>query len=72
MLDVHQEIDRLLEKEKVKTNSSIGTTKRGIGPTYTAKCARTGLRICDLYADANLLRKKYMKLDRPYIATIIL
>lgn len=30
---------------------SIGTTKKGIGPTYACKASRTGLRICDLMAD---------------------
>lgn len=30
---------------------SIGTTKKGIGPTYSSKAARTGLRICDLLSD---------------------
>ncbi|KAH0620318.1 hypothetical protein JD844_020572 [Phrynosoma platyrhinos] len=29
----------------------IGTTKKGIGPTYSSKAARTGLRICDLLSD---------------------
>lgn len=31
--------------------NSIGTTKKGIGPTYSCKASRTGLRICDLLAD---------------------
>lgn len=30
---------------------SLGTTKKGIGPVYSAKAARSGLRICDLLAD---------------------
>lgn len=30
---------------------SLGTTKKGIGPVYSAKAARNGLRICDLLAD---------------------
>ncbi len=30
----------------------IGTTKRGIGPCYTDKAARTGLRMCDLISDS--------------------
>lgn len=33
--------------------SSLGTTKKGIGPVYSAKAARSGLRICDLLADFN-------------------
>lgn len=55
---MHQEIDGLLELEKAKTKSSLGTTKKGIGPTYAAKSARTGLRVCDLYCDAGVLREK--------------
>lgn len=30
---------------------SLGTTKKGIGPVYSTKAARSGLRICDLLAD---------------------
>ena len=58
VLDFHQEIDSLLEEEKAKTHSSIGTTKKGIGPAYTAKSGRIGLRICDLYTDKEDLREK--------------
>lgn len=28
--------------------SKIGTTKRGIGPTYSSKCFRNGIRVGDL------------------------
>lgn len=58
MLDLHQEIDSLLEQEKAVTKSSLGTTKKGIGPTYAAKSARMGLRVCDLYTDVEVLREK--------------
>lgn len=58
VLDLHQEIDGLLEQEKAQTNSSLGTTKKGIGPTYAAKSERMGLRICDLYTDTKILREK--------------
>lgn len=34
--------------EAFRGNSDIGTTKRGIGPTYMDKYERSGLRICDL------------------------
>jgi adenylosuccinate synthase len=34
--------------EKSKGNKCIGTTGRGIGPTYVDKMARTGLRVGDL------------------------
>lgn len=34
VFDFHKKIDALLEKERHK---SLGTTKKGIGPTYAAK-----------------------------------
>lgn len=34
--------------EKSKGGSAIGTTKRGIGPTYASKALRIGLRVGDL------------------------
>ncbi len=58
VLDMHQEIDGLLEQEKAKTKSSLGTTKKGIGPTYAAKSERIGLRVCDLYSEVDVLREK--------------
>jgi adenylosuccinate synthase len=46
----HKEIDRLREEGPTTTGNKmkIGTTKRGIGPTYESKAARTGLRVGDL------------------------
>ena len=37
--------------------SQIGTTRRGIGPTYADKAARVGIRVQDLL-DAKILREK--------------
>ena len=37
---------------------SIGTTKKGIGPTYSSKASRSGLRICDLMADYGAFSEK--------------
>jgi len=34
--------------ETAKGKSAIGTTKRGIGPTYASKALRIGLRVGDL------------------------
>src|SRR5207247_9089034 len=42
----------------------IGTTKRGIGPCYTDKAARLGIRIQDLL-DAKILRKKILAAMEP-------
>lgn len=46
LFDLHQTVDGLREAELA--NSFIGTTKRGIGPCYSSKVTRNGLRVCDL------------------------
>lgn len=46
LFDFHQEVDGLRETELSK--SFIGTTKRGIGPCYSSKVTRNGIRVCDL------------------------
>ncbi len=33
-------------------SEQIGTTKRGIGPSYSTKASRDGLRVIDLYSDS--------------------
>ena len=35
-------------KEKARGKNDIGTTGKGIGPCYTDKFERSGIRICDL------------------------
>ena len=44
----HQALDKALETARGKGN--IGTTGRGIGPAYTDKASRRGLRVADLLA----------------------
>ncbi|KAI3844858.1 hypothetical protein MKW92_048538 [Papaver armeniacum] len=46
LFDFHQTVDGLRESELAK--SFIGTTKRGIGPCYSSKMIRNGVRVCDL------------------------
>ncbi len=46
VLPYHRALDEQRETQKGK--SKIGTTKRGIGPAYGDKIARTGLRMSDL------------------------
>lgn len=46
LFDFHQVVDGLREAELAK--SFIGTTKRGIGPCYSSKVIRNGIRVCDL------------------------
>lgn len=43
----HKKFDELSESEK--GDDKIGTTRRGIGPCYTDKMARNGIRVADLY-----------------------
>ena len=54
VMPYHQIFDSL--KEISKGDRKIGTTCRGIGPTYEDKVGRVGLRICDLN-DKNLKSK---------------
>ena len=46
VLPYHRELDA--QREVLKGKNKIGTTKRGIGPAYGDKAARTGLRVLDL------------------------
>jgi len=48
VFDLHQIIDGLKEQELSLGKGSIGTTRKGIGPTYSSKASRSGLRVCDL------------------------
>src|SRR6476469_4799998 len=51
--------NRTLDKvtERFLGSSKIGTTGRGIGPTYADKMSRIGIRVQDLF-DADVLRAK--------------
>ena len=60
ILPIHQVIDQI--RENKKNTKRIGTTGRGIGPSYEDKVGRRGLRICDLF-DKNDL---FLKLSRLY------
>jgi adenylosuccinate synthase len=46
VLPYHRELDE--QREILKGKNKIGTTKRGIGPAYGDKAARSGLRMIDL------------------------
>jgi len=68
---------RLLDgaEERRKGSGRIGTTGRGIGPAYTDKMARTGIRMVDLLEDATFSRRlgenvtfKNILLERVYEA----
>ena len=55
IMPYHQEMDALTERYLGK--NKLGTTKRGIGPTYADKALRVGLRIQDLL-DPKIFREK--------------
>ena len=51
----HQTLDRV--QERFLGKRAIGTTGRGIGPTYADKVARIGIRVQDIF-DESILRQK--------------
>ena len=51
----HATIDKVTER--FLGNAKLGTTGRGIGPTYADKINRIGIRVADLF-DEELLRQK--------------
>ncbi len=65
ILPSHKLLDAALEHSKGATK--IGSTLKGIGPTYTDKIARTGLRIGNLLQDGFL--SSYEKLKKSHLHT---
>jgi adenylosuccinate synthase len=55
ILPYHIRLDS--HREKALGNARIGTTNRGIGPTYEDKVARVGIRVQDVF-DEGILRAK--------------
>jgi len=45
VFDFHQRTDKLKEAELSANKKAIGTTGKGIGPTYSTKASRSGLRV---------------------------
>ncbi|CAG8973891.1 hypothetical protein HYALB_00003669 [Hymenoscyphus albidus] len=62
-LNVHALVDGLEEVEL--GGNSIGTTKRGIGPTYSTKAARSGIRVGDIF-HKELFDRKIREIARAY------
>ena len=56
----HRELDA--QRETLKGKNKIGTTKRGIGPAYGDKAARTGLLVIDLIHPERFREKLAAKL----------
>jgi len=57
ILPYHRVLDGIEEEAKSEEGQEVGTTGRGIGPTYEDKAGRRGVRIGDL-ADPDVLRKR--------------
>ncbi len=55
IMPYHRKLDMVMERHLGRNR--IGTTKRGIGPAYTDKYARTGIRVQDLF-DPDIFRDK--------------
>lgn len=64
VFDFHQKVDGMQEMEK--GTQSLGTTKKGIGPTYSSKATRNGLRIGDLLGDFDKFADKFNTLVTSY------
>ncbi|KAG9481229.1 hypothetical protein GDO78_010455 [Eleutherodactylus coqui] len=65
--DFHQAVDGLQEVQRqAQDGKNIGTTKKGIGPTYSSKASRTGLRVCDLLSDFDEFSSRFKNLAHQY------
>ncbi len=61
VMPYHKLLDRV--KELRRRGKKIGTTGRGIGPCYTDKVARTGIRVADLIDERAFKEKLRKNLD---------
>lgn len=65
ILPTHRLLDAASERAKGK--AKIGTTGKGIGPTYTDKTSRNGLRVGDIFCD---FETKYTAARERHIARL--
>ncbi|KAK4996961.1 Adenylosuccinate synthase [Elasticomyces elasticus] len=63
VFDLHKKLDGLEEVELGK--GFIGTTRKGIGPTYSTKMSRSGIRISDIF-DQEQLETKLRRLESSF------
>ena len=63
IMPFHCTLDGAEEASKAK-NWKIGTTKKGIGPTYSDKAARSGIRAVDILDEERLTKRLNMLLPR--------
>ncbi|WP_435124905.1 adenylosuccinate synthase [Halobaculum sp. D14] len=57
ILPYHRRLDGIEEEAKADSDMEVGTTGRGIGPTYQDKAGRRGVRVGDLL-DPDVLRDR--------------
>ncbi|SDM21666.1 Adenylosuccinate synthetase [Halogranum gelatinilyticum] len=57
ILPYHRRLDGIEEEVKADSGVKVGTTGRGIGPTYEDKAGRRGIRVGDLL-DPDVLRER--------------
>lgn len=63
VFDVHQKADGLIEADlQADGKRQIGTTKKGIGPTYSTKALRMGIRMEELVDNFDLFEKEFRHL----------
>lgn len=62
VFDFHKDIDGW--QEESKGDKKVGTTKRGIGPCYTDKMSRIGIRIADMGIESVLRSKLEILAER--------
>ena len=71
IMPYHKTLDKL--KELARGKNDIGTTGKGIGPCYTDKVERCGIRVCDLI-DKEVLKEKLMNnrdMKNAYITKVL-
>ncbi|GAB1285771.1 Adenylosuccinate synthetase isozyme 2 [Apodemus speciosus] len=67
VFDFHQAADGIQEQQRQEqAGKNLGTTKKGIGPVYSSKAARSGLRMCDLVSDFDGFSERFRVLANQY------
>ncbi|WP_294375733.1 adenylosuccinate synthase [uncultured Clostridium sp.] len=71
IMPYHKILDRL--KEKARGKNDIGTTGKGIGPCYTDKFERCGIRVCDLMHEEVFTEKlkENIEMKNAYITKVL-
>ncbi|CAK6970839.1 adenylosuccinate synthase%2C like [Scomber scombrus] len=69
VFNFHQAVDATQEQQRQQQEGkNLGTTKKGIGPAYSSKAARNGLRVCDLVSDFKVFEDKFRMLADHFLA----